>query len=642
MEKYGYCNKVLRINLSNNNIEIIKPGRKFYRNYFGGRNFALYYLLKELEPGTDPLGPNNILVFATSVITGAPVSGLGRHTIAAKSPLTGGFGEAQCGGHWGAELKFAGFDSVIIKGKSNKPVYILIDDNDIKILSAQEIWGKRISETVEVFNTVHKNIKACLIGPAGENLVRYACISENGHHFAGRCGLGAVMGSKKLKAILVKSSNRQINIYEPEKLTEINKWFIKSLKSHPALQLLHKLGTAKGVSAMSDLGYLPTYNFQDCSFKYAKELSGEEMEKKLGAGTRSCYKCAVSCKRVLEGKNDRFSVSKKVGGPEYESISTLGSLLGVDNIYDVAKSNELCNEYGLDTISTGVTIAWAIECFERGIINEKETCGIKLKWNDSNTYHKLIKSISLREDLGALLAEGSLRVSRQIGKGSSKYSMQVKGQELPGHEVRGKWGVALGYAVSPTGGDHLQAAHDVWFDKKGDYSDRLSYVDIEDLSPLGILDPIEKEDLSGQKIRLFQYCQFLWSYHDVLDMCIFPNVPEYRAFSLKQHVDIIKYITGWRTSLFELMKLGERGVTMARAFNIREGFNKNDDILPERFFEPIRSGTLKGHRIDKKKFEKGLRLYYEMMGWDEEGIPRKAKLEELNIGWVLEKDKKVK
>ncbi|MGL4650978.1 MAG: aldehyde ferredoxin oxidoreductase C-terminal domain-containing protein, partial [Caldilineaceae bacterium] len=316
------------------------------------------------------------------------------------------------------------------------------------------------------------------------------------------------------------------------------------------------------------------------------------------------------------------------------TIGLHGSNLGVDNIAAVAMAHERCNALGLDTISAGATLSWAVECFERGLLTTADTGGIPLLWNDPETYLRLLDLTARREGLGALLAEGSRAAARHIGRDSERYAMQVKGQELANHEPRGKWGVGLGYAVSPTGADHLQAAHDPWFTRPGTYDSDANWVDLEDLSPLGITEPVPAEDLSGAKVRLFVYLQYIWGLHDVLDWCIFTTVPEFRAISLNQLVDAVAAITGWRTSLFELLKAGERGVTLARAFNVKHGLTAADDTLPERFFEPMRGGALKGHAIDRAAFDQALTLYYGMMGWDTAGRPTQAKLEELGVPWA--------
>lgn len=637
-QKYcGFWGRILRVDLSTGKTWVEDVDPLLYRRYFGGRNLALYYLLNELPPGTDPLSPENLLVLMTSVVTGAPISGQGRHTAAALSPLTGGLADSQCGGWWGAELKFAGYDGMVITGRSATPVYINIQDEQVEILPADHLWGKDTGQAQDWFQEMHKKARVLQIGPAGENLVRFANITADLRNFHGRGGLGAVMGSKNLRAVVMRGTHRKLKVADWEGLNKLATWFARSTKVSPALTLHHELGTSKGIVPVSVSGILPTYNFQDGSFDKVENIGGEAMKRVLNGKTETCFGCAESCKRSQEGENEHFQVTRKFGGPEYETIGLLGSNLGVDDITAVAACNQQCNRLGLDTISAGATLSWAVECFERGLLTEADTSGISLRWNDPVTNYNLIEAIARREGFGDLLAEGSLRAARKIGRGSERYAMQVKGQELPNHEPRGKWGVGLGYAVSPTGADHLQAAHDPWFIRPGDDSTESNWVDLTDLNPVGILDPVPAEDLSGAKVRLFVYLQYIWGVHDVLDWCIFTAVPEFRALSLNQLTEIVRCVTGWRTSLFEVLKTGERGVTMARAFNYMHGFTRQDDDLPQRFFEPMRAGTLKGHFIDPQQFEQALTLYYGMMGWDEQGRPGQAKLEELGVGWVWSK-----
>lgn len=631
----GFWGKFIRIDLTTRQMRIEQLDSLLYRKYLGGRNLALHFLLKEIPRGADPLGVENKLVITTSILTGAPISGQGRHTAAALSPLTGGLADSQCGGWWGAELKFAGYDGLILEGKADHPIYINILDGQVEILDAAHLWGKCTGDVQAILQETHtQKARVLQIGPAGENLVRFANLTADLRNFNGRGGLGAVMGSKNLRAIVVRGSQRKLAIADREGLSKIAVWFSRSTKDHPAVSLHHELGTAKGIVPVSVAGILPTYNFQDGSFDQAEEISGETMKRELNGETETCYGCAVSCKRSVEGERGKFKITRQYGGPEYESIGLLGSNLGVGDIFAVAAANELCNKLGLDTISAGATLSWALECFERGLLNADDLNGIELRWNDPETFYHLIEDIAYRRGAGALLAEGSRGAARRIGRGTERYAMQVKGQELPNHEPRGKWGVGLGYAVSPTGADHLQAAHDPWFTKPGDNSTEFNWVDLTDLNPVGVLEPLPAEDISPQKVRLFVYLQQIWGFHDVLDWCIFTAVPEFRAISLNQLVETIQCVTGWRSSLFELMKAGERGVTMARAFNVRHGFDAADDNLPERFFEPMRAGTLQGHLIDREAFAQALSLYYGMMGWDERGVPTRAKLEELNVGWV--------
>jgi aldehyde:ferredoxin oxidoreductase len=441
------------------------------------------------------------------------------------------------------------------------------------------------------------------------------------------------MGSKNLRAIAVRGSHRRLKTADSQKLKELARWYAKGVKDNKGLSFLHEFGTSGGVLGSSNFGNLPTFNHQDCSFAGAERITGQELERIAGKGTRSCFGCAVACKRVVEGRSGRFEVTGEYGGPEYESIASLGSQLGLDDPIAVAQANELCNAFGLDTISTGVTIAWAIECFERKLISKEDTGGLELRWNDPDTVLELIGMITRREGFGDVLAEGCLRAARKMGRGTELYAMQIKGQELPAHEPRGKWAAGLGFAVSPTGADHLQAAHDVYFAQAVESTDD-HWIRQEDLTQVGLLEPFPKEDLSPKKVRLFVYLQFIWALHDVLDWCLFTSKTEFRHMRLDHIVEAMRYITGWRTNLFELLKAGERAITMARAFNVREGFRRKDDTLPQRLFEPIRDGTLAGHYIDREEFEKALGLYYGMMGWNEEGRPNRAKLEELGVGWV--------
>ena len=634
-EHPGFWGRILRVDLSVERVQTEEVPARLFRLYMGGRNLALHYLIREVPPGADPLGPENRLVFMTSIATGAPIAGQGRHTAAALSPLTGGLADSQCGGWWGAELKFAGYDGIIVEGRAARPLYLLIEDENVQLLPADEFQGQETATVQEALHTRHgEKVRILQIGPAGENGVRYANITADLRNFHGRGGLGAVMGSKNLRAIVVRGTQRKLKLADPEALRRVATWFSRSTKGHPAISVHHELGTAKGIVPVSVAGILPTYNFQDGSFDGAEGISGETMRDLLNGETETCYACVVSCKRSGEGGDGRFKVTRTYGGPEYETIGLHGSNLGVDNIAAVAMANERCNALGLDTISSGATLSWAVECFERGLLTEADTGGIPLRWNDPETYIHLLDLIARREGVGELLAEGSRGAARIVGRGSEQYAMQVKGQELANHEPRGKWGVGLGYAVSPTGADHLQAAHDPWFTRPGTYTTDANWVDLEDLSPLGITEPVPAEDLSGAKVRLFVYLQYIWGLHDVIDWCIFTTVPEFRAISLNQLVESVQAITGWRSSLFELLKAGERGVTMARAFNYLHGFSTADDTLPERFFEPMRGGALQGHSIDRAQFDAALLLYYGIMGWDRDGLPTQAKLEELGVGWV--------
>jgi len=628
---HGYNGKILRVDLSSGKISVDEPGEVCYRRYLGGRGAALYYLLNEMEPGVDPLGPDNLLIFAPSVLTGAPIQGVSRFSVATKSPLTGTYGEAEAGGHWGPELKFAGFDAVVVKGKAKKPVYLWVHDGEAEIRDASKIWGKPTKEAQEAIRKElgDDKIKVAQIGPAGEKLVRFACVVNELQDVNGRGGMGAVMGSKNLKAIATRGK-KKVELKDPNAVTALVKWFNENFPKNPDVPGLRNIGTSQLVLPINESGGLPTKNFREGAIEGVEKISGETMKETILIGQRACFACSVACKRVVK-IDAPFKVDPAYGGPEYESIAALGSCCGVTDMKYVVKANEICNAYGMDTISAGAAVAFAMECFENGILTKKDTGGLDLRFGNSEAMLKLVEMIGKREGLGDILAEGVKRASKKIGKGSEKFAMHVKGKEIPMHEARWKTGVGLGYAVSPTGADHVQMEHDTCFEEKGFFLDQLG--------PIGILEPVGTFDLGPRKVRLFTYLQHWWSLGNCLDLCLFTTAPV-RVWTIPKVVEMVNAVTGWDTTTWELMKVGERATTMARAFNAREGFTKDDDWLPERFFQPLEGGPLKGKKISKEDYKRAIAAYYRMMGWDETGVPTKEKLEELDVGWVADKLRK--
>ncbi len=608
-----------------------EPDEVFYRRYIGGRSLALYYLLKEMEPGVDPLGPDNLLIFAPSVLTGAPIQGVSRFSVACKSPLTGTYGEGEAGGHWGPELKFAGYDAVIVKGRAEKPVYLWIHDGEAEIRDAGKIWEKPTKEAQDGIRKElgDEKIRVAQIGPAGEKLVRFACIVNELSDVNGRGGMGAVMGSKNLKAIAVRGK-KKINIKDPGKVTALVKWFNQNYMKNADVSGLNRIGTSQYILALNTSGALPTKNFRDGVIEGAEKISGKTMKETLQIGQKACFACSVVCKRVVK-VDGPFKVDPAYGGPEYESIAALGSFCGVTDLKAVAKANEICNAYGMDTISAGVSVAFAMECFENGILTKKDTGGVDLRFGNAEAMVKVVEMIAKREGLGDILAEGVKSAAERIGKGAEKFAMHVKGKEIPMHEGRWKTGVGLGYGVSPTGADHVQMEHDPCFEEKGFFIDQLNSI--------GILEPVPSLDLGPRKVRLFTYLQHWWSLGNCIDICLFTTAPA-RVWKIPQVVEMVNAVTGWDTTTWELMKLGERATTMARAFNVREGFTKDDDWLPERLFQPLESGPLKGTKLSKDVYGEAIAAYYQVMGWDETGVPTKAKLEELDVGWVADRLKK--
>ena len=619
---YGYRGKVLRVNLSNSAISTDQPDENFYRIYFGGSNLVAYHLLKELRPGIEPLGAENKLVFACGVVTGAPVGGSGRNSVGAKSPLTGAFGDAQVGGYWGAELKRAGYDGVVVEGKAERPVYIWIKDGQAEIRDARQLWGKTTGEAQALIRqeTGDSVVRTALIGPAGEKLVRFASIMNDVNRAAGRTGLGAVMGSKNLKGIAVRG-NDPVPVKDAEAVAKLAKWLADTVMTDN--RGMRDQGTPSALFALNRSGGLPTRNFREGVFpEGVGKIDGRTYRDTILIARRSCWACPVRCKR--EVKVDKpYKVDPLYGGPEYETLASLGSNCGINSLEAVAKGNELCAAYGLDTISTGVAISFAMECFEKGILTGKDCDGLELTFGNADVMLKMVEKIGRREGLGTVLGEGVARAARSIGKGAEQYAMHIKGQEVPMHEPRYKHALGLGYTVSPTGADHCHNMHDNLFSGPS--------ADLEDYKTLGVLEPLDVKDLSPAKVRLFIYYHEWRHFLNCAVVCQFPH------FDIRKWTQVVEGVTGWNTSVWELMKVGQRSVNMARAFNIREGFTKKDDYLPQRFLVAFAGGPLQGVAVDAAKLEQAKEVYYRMMGWDPvKGAPTRETLAELGIGWVAD------
>jgi aldehyde:ferredoxin oxidoreductase len=616
----GYTGKILRVNLSNKNISVEKPDEKFYRQYFGGTALIAYYLLKELRPGVDPLGPDNKLIFSAGVITGIPCACSGRSGVGSKSPLTGGWGDSQAGGFWPAELKRAGWDAIIIEGVSESPVYLWINGDKVEIQDASHFWGKATYEVEkQIQNELgDKRIRVAQIGPAGEKLVRIAAIANDINHYYGRNGHGAVMGSKKLKAIAVRG-HKALSLADPEKIREMAKWIAENKALY---QGLTDYGTGAGLSLFHSQGILPTRNFQEGQFEDHEAISGVTMAQTILSGRDNCYACPIDCKRRVKVESP-YNVDPVYGGPEYETLAALGSLCGVGNLKAIAKGNQLCNALGLDTIATGVNIAFAMECFEKGILTREDTGGIELKFGNAEAMLTMIEMIAKREGLGDTLAEGVKRAAEKIGRGATEFAMQIKGQEIPMHEPRGKVGLGLGYAVSPTGADHMHNIHDHMFAVEGPF--------LETWKAVGINKALSPFDLSPAKVRMFNYYVNWRHFQNCAVICMFAPL------NPSQTVEIVNGATGWNTTVFELMKVGERALALARAFNAREGYTTKDDVIPNRFYKSFSSGPLKGKKIGKKNMQQAIKTYYDMAGWDSKrAVPITGKLHELDLSWVVD------
>mgnify|MGYP005839323679 CR=1 FL=1 len=622
---FSYMGKILRVNLSENRITEEALEENVARAFLGGRGLGAKILFDELKPGIDPLGPENKLIVAAGVVTGLPFAGNCRYVLMAKSPLTDIWGESNASGFFGPELRFAGFDALIIEGKAEKPVYLWIHNGKTEIREASHLWGKITGDTEKLIKEELKDdkIRIASIGPGGENLVRYACVLSDIHHANGRSGMGAVMGSKNLKAIAVRGTQK-IPLADSERVRQLAKQASQEVWEGAYKDLLHQYGSDGDLDDLHATGRLPTKNFQRCTFEGYENITGETIAATILVRRDPCFACPVTCNLVVAAR-EPYVVDPAYGGPEYETAAALGSLCMNDNLVVLCKANELCNKYSLDTISTGVTIAFAMECYEKGLITKEDTDGLELTWGSDQAIIQLIEKIAKREGIGALLAEGVRRAAEKIGKGAESFAMHIKGQEVPMHEPRGKKGVGLSYAVSNRGACHLQAEHDDFFE------------DPSWLFPeIGLDKTIDRLDMGREKARMVKVLGDFKALYDSLSTCIYASWPE-GGVRLQTIKDIVAAATGWDVTLAELMTVGERAFNLCRAFNVREGISKKDDALPARLMEPLPEGLYQGEAIPKDQFEQMLDYYYEFRGWDKEtGIPTREKLEALGLGYVAD------
>lgn len=620
---HGYRGKILHVDLTAKTVQVEEPGEAFYRKYLGGAGVGTYYALKMIPLHCDPLCPDNVLIFSAGLLTGTPSPAVPRYTISGKSPLTGTIGKSEAGGFWGPELKKAGYDAVTIKGRAEKPVYLLINEEGCQIKEAQDLWGKDTLEAQIIFKEREgKGARVAQIGPGGENGVVFANVVNELAHFNGRNGFGAVMGSKNLKALVARGGSK-VSCHDEQVARDLTRWVAGNLGEHPQAYGLYKNGTSAGVINQNAGGSLPTNNWQKSDFPDAEAIGAESMESIL-INRKGCFSCPVKCKRVVQVEKDDLSVDPRLGGPEYETLACLGSNLGIGDLEIVAKANELCNRYTIDTISFGMTLSFAMECYEKGLLSREETGGYALEFGSKDILLPLIRQTAYREGFGARLALGSRALARELGIEGEEALLQVKGQELPAHDPRFKTGLGLQYVFSAHGADHWNAQHDVLFKDKGS-------APLQSIAPLGIGEPVPVTDLSADKVKLFYYTHLMIMMYDCLGVCVFGYASR-SMVALEQLHALVEAVTGWKTSLWELLKAGERLSVMLRAFNAREGFTKDDDVLPRRLFREVASGPQKGNPgIDAAEFERALSLLYEMAGYDEKGVPGEGKMKELGL-----------
>jgi aldehyde:ferredoxin oxidoreductase len=577
-ERYGSWGKILRVDLTAGTTSTEAMDEPTFRRHPGGRALIAHYLLTELPKGADPLGPENILIFAMGVLTGTPLSGASRHAVGAKSPLTGGFGEAEVGGFWGAELKRCGWDAIVVTGASPKPVYLWIKDDQVELRDAGHVWGLEVMDTEETLKAEvgERLARVCEIGPAGENLVRIAGIVNDFKDIAGRAGLGAVMGSKKLKAIVVKGS-RAVPLHDAAKVKEIGRWVADTLQeNHWAF---HNFGTGMGLDGYTRVGGMAVRNYNGGPFEGAAEISAEALvEKGYRVKMEACWACSVRCKKVVKLETP-YAIDPKYGGIEYESIAALGADCGVDDLALISKVNERCNALGLDTISLGATVAWVMDLRAKGLLPDAELDGQPVEFGNGKAVLASPDAVAFRRGLGDTLAEGSVRAARTLG--GAELLTAVRGQELAMHDPRqrteyGKQ-VRVSYATSPTGGDHMNS------------------------------------NLPSRSAK------------NTVGMCFFLRYDDPKL------TDIVNAVTGWGLDAAGLADIGELSLTMARLFNNREGFGAADDKLPEQVLKPHVSGVLSRVRLDADDVAEQVRAYYRSRGWTDQGVPTPETIAKLGL-----------
>jgi aldehyde:ferredoxin oxidoreductase len=608
----GYMGKILRIDLTDKSVAEEALKAEVLRQFIGGSGLGAKILFDETDGNTDPLGPENILIYLTGPFVNTPVPTSGRHCIVAKSPLTGIWGESDIGGKWGVWLKSLGYDGLVVKGASESPVYMYMTEGKVEIRDARHLWGKDTYEIEDFFQKElgHEVALSC-IGVAGENLVKFASIMHEGKHAraAGRCGLGAVMGSKKLKAIVLKRGKLKPSLHNQEELLKDIKRIVPLLKEIKKDSTLY--GTSRSITPAEALGDLPIKNWQLGNWSEgAEKINGRRMAETILVGRYSCHGCPVACGRVVKVSSGPFSPVDG-GGYEYETGAMLGSNCLVDDMEAISKANELCNRYGLDTITAGSVIAFAMEAFERGILTEADTDGLKVTWGDPEVLLMLTELIAKREGLGDILAEGTKRASDIIGHNASVFAIHVKNLELPGHDPRCFNGMGLGYATSNRGACHTNSFAYIYMGRTSDVS-------------LNILETFDRLGCEGAG-KLVSVLQNFMALCDSLNIC------KFTGFGL-QAGDFhrwLNWITGWNISLEEFLRIGERIYNLKRLYNVKCGIGRKDDTLPERILNLKREELHAPERLPD--LNKMLDEYYKVRGWDENGIPQKEKLSHLGL-----------
>lgn len=625
---YGYNGKILHVNLSDYTTRVEEPDEVFYRLYAGCGLLSTYYLLKETPAGIDAYDPANLLIFASSVMAGYPAAGLPRYTVCAKSPLTQGIGEARGEGPFGIALKRSGYDAIIFSGASKTPVSLLIDNGEIQFVDSEAIWGKTVGEaTDQLEKQFGAEISAAAIGPAGENRVRFASVVNDRGHQAHRMGMGGVMGSKRLKAVVLRGGELP-PLAHPDIVDAMTADFGRRIESN-SLSTWQKVppGFAIWIHTHGLDAALDVENFRTPEFA---ALDNYEAHKflKFDAGVAPCPGCPNDCIKILHAGDD--DLDPRASGIHQEITGAMGPNIGLENIKTLLRINNLLNQWGMDATSLGFTLSLVMELADRGIVTQDMTDGIDLRFGNEQAILEMVRRTAYREGFGDTLAEGAKRVAQKIGDGAERYALHVKGLEMVPFEPRSQTNLALGFAVAPVGPRYDICEHDWDYDTVVGWDHTMNFS-----RTLGILERIPMQYLGPEKVKNFKVLSNLWSGADALGLCIFASAPT-RLLSLEQMAQMLHAVTGWETSSFEILRWGERRNHLMRVYNNREGLSTQDDGLPDRFYdEPIASGRKQGDVLDREKFRQMLDLYYQMMGWDENGVPRPATLYEYQLEWTL-------
>ncbi len=621
---HGYVGKILHVDLTSKNLWTEEPGEEWYRLYWGGSALGVYHALRLIPPGADPLGPENVLIFAISPLTGVPVAGNSRLTVTALSPLTGAIGDSQSGGFLPAEMKFAGFDAVVIRGKASKPVYLWLHDGEAELRPAEHIWGKVTGETEDILRRElgDPQIQIAEIGPAGEKMVRFSAIMHMANRANGRAGLGAVMGSKNLKAIAVRGHGKPA-VADPKGIKRLIAITMDRIRQSRWAQSLSAYGTAGTLSYQNSTGGLLTNNY----------TSGKRMKETILQRMETCFACPIACKPVVKVESGPWKVDPRYGGPEYETLAAFGSYCGVSDLGAIAKANELCSKYGVDTISCGATVAWAMEAYQNGFIRRRLEDGLERlrpHFGDTASMLRLMALTLTREGIGDLLAEGPARAARAIGPEAEELLAQVKRRDAPAHMPQIKRSLGVIYAVNAFGADHNPSAHD------SSHRPRLKKERPERLAELGITRPQPMNVLNDEKIRFALRTQYFYSAMDILNVCQFVFGVGDQPFGPKDLVGFARATTGWDVTTDELMKLGARRISMMRMFNVRHGIGPEEDRLSRRMLRALVGGAADGTKLGEEEIANAVRRYYEIAGWDEMGVPKPETLDALGLGWLEE------